>query len=406
MWLIAAGMMRLFTRVGTSAGSFWRLGLNAVMRRRWQSRLQMTVIALVLTLVGGFILIRTALIVDWQKQLPKETPNHFLINVKPAEVASIADYFSASGIKSDAMYPMVRGRLTEINGSPVRQVVSKEQRINALNRELNLSWRGQLPAENTLLEGRWWPQTAGSGLDTSVLAPQVSIESKLASKLGVTLGDTLTFTLGSEQLEATVSSIRKVRWDSMKPNFYMLFSPGALDQFPVTYITSFYLHEKDKGKLNVLSRQYPTVTLLAVDHFIKKIQQLMQQVSMAVELLLFLMVVASLLVIIALVNVTYDERLKEGALLRALGAKKMIIAGGQWVEFGCIGFIGGLVALVGAELMVWAVQWRLFQLEFVVHGWLWVSLPLVSLLVVGLLGTSQVRQIWQVSPMKVLRQTG
>jgi len=276
--------------------------------------------------------------------------------------------------------------------------VSKDKNVNALNRELNLTWSDNLPSDNTIEQGSWWYAPAEQEKN------RVSVESTLAEKLELALGDELTFTLGDQQIEVEIQSIRTVEWDSMRPNFYMIFPKGALTNFSSSYITSVYLKPSQKVLLNSFSRRFPTVTILEIDQLIEKIQAIIFQVSSVIELIMYLILAASVLVVVAIINISMGERYREGALLRMLGAKSKLIVWSQFVEFGVIGAVSGFVAVISSELVVWVIQSKLFNATFNWHLEIWLWLPVLSGLLIGSTGFYLVRRVTTAPPLSILRQ--
>ncbi|MFD2230728.1 ABC transporter permease [Alkalimarinus sediminis] len=396
--IVAYFLLKTISVIGTGASNYWRLGLASIVRRRWQTVFQIQVFSLALLLLAVIYLTRTSLLGDWQAQLPENAPNHFLINISQEQVADVEKHFEQKDVKTSGLYPMVRGRLTHINEVPVKQAVSKEKDVNALNRELNLTWSNQLPEDNKVEKGSWWHES------NEQESNRVSIESRLAETLEVVVGDQLTFTIGDQPIEVEVQSIRSVEWDSMRPNFYMIFPEGVLDQFSATFITSVYLLPEQKELLNSLSRQYPTITILEMDQLIEKVRSIITQVSTVIELIMYLILAASILVVVALINISMGERYREGALLRTLGANSKLVLGSQFVEFAMVGGLSGLVAVIGAEFVVWAIQHQLFKSDFVAHMSVWLWLPLMSGLAIGFIGYYLVRKVTQSSPLAILRQ--
>ncbi|WP_250657780.1 ABC transporter permease [Alkalimarinus coralli] len=396
--LVSFVLLKTVSIIGTGASTYWRLGVSSIVRRRWQTVFQIQVFSLALLLLAVIYLTRTALLGDWQAQLPEDAPNHFLINISQEQVEDIASYFDREGVRTSGLYPMVRGRLSHINSTPVKMAVSKEKDFNALNRELNLTWSDRLPSDNTLKKGEWWYESREQE------ANRVSVESTLAEKLGLKLGDQLTFTIGDRQVDVDIQSIRTVEWDSMRPNFYMIFPEGVLDRFPSTFITSVYLTSEQKSLLNALSRKYPTITILEIDQLIGKVRHIIYQVSTVIELIMYLILAASFLVVMALINISMSERYREGALMRTLGANSRLVLGSQFVEFTVIGLLSGLIAVVGAEFVVWAIQSKLFNSDFVVHTSIWLWLPVASGIVIGCAGYYLVRKVTRSSPLAILRQ--
>lgn len=390
-WVMVSTLRRV-----VGGGNAWRLALVGLYRHRRASLSQIAVFAMTLMLATTLVLVRSSLLDDWQAQLPEQAPNHFLINIAPAEVEQVDRFWQDRNRGLDTLYPMVRGRLTEINGQPVREAVSKDENVNALNRELNLTWMEQLPEDNRIIDGSWFGpgQTRG-----------VSVESELAAQLGVSIGDVLGFTIGSDTIAEPVTSIRTVRWDSMKPNFYMAFpAGGGLEGLPATWITSFYLPEGEKSALNDFAREFPTVSLLEVDHIIERIQDIVRQVTQAIEAILALILAASLVVMAAVVSATLQDRQREGALLRTLGGRRSLLVRSTMLEFAIAGLLAGLLGVLAAEAAVWALQNRMFGGEFRWHWTVVLPVPLVSAVILALLGRWQLRPVLSVSPMLLLRR--
>lgn len=390
------GLLMAALRKVRGGGNAWRLALVGLYRHRRASLSQIAVFAVTLMLATTLILIRTSLLSDWQAQLPEDTPNHFLINIAPDAVDDVGEYWQARGQPLDRLYPMVRGRLTELNGQPVKETVSKDQNINALNRELNLTWTSLLPTGNKVTEGHWFTPGEKQG---------VSVESQLAERLNLSLGDKLTFTIGSEKVTEPVTSIRTVQWDSMKPNFYMVFPPdGGLTGMPATWITSFYLPADQKNALNEFSHRFPTISVLEVDTIIERIQQIVLQVTQAIEAILALILAAALVVMAAVISATLRDRQREGALLRTLGGRQSLLVRSTMLEFALLGGFSGLLGVAAAEAAVWALQFRMFEGNF---GWHWqviLPIPVISAVVLSLFGRWQLRPVLSVSPMLLLRR--
>lgn len=393
--LLGWGMVMALRKI-RGGGNAWRLALVGLYRHRRASLSQIAVFAMTLMLAATLILVRTSLLDDWQAQLPDDAPNHFLINIAPDAVDDVAAFWQQRGLPLDQLYPMVRGRLTELNGQPVREAVSKDERVGALNRELNLTWMDALPADNRIVAGEWFAPGDTRG---------VSIEADLAGKLGVQVGDELGFTVGAEKVTETVTSIRTVQWDSMKPNFYMAFPPGGgLQDMPATWITSFYLPGERKSELNGFSRRYPTVSVLEIDHIIARIQDIVRQVTQAIEAILALILAAALVVMAAVVSATLQDRQREGALLRTLGGQQSLLVRSTMLEFALLGFFAGVLGVMAAEAAVWALQFRMFEGDFHPHWAVVLPIPLLSAMLLALFGRWQLTPVLRVSPMLLLRR--
>jgi len=394
--IFAAVLLRSVRRLGSQAGSIWRLALANLHRHQWHSILQLVMFTLVLMLLLISLLIRSSLLKDWQQQLPEGTPNQFLINIAPYQVGPVETLLADNKIKAAGLYPMVRGRLTSINGVEATTIISEE--VDEVYRELNLTWSETLPEDNQLVAGEWW---SGHG---EIGAAHVSIEKSLAEKLQVHVGDKLSFTLGGQVIDVRVASVRSLAWDRMRPNFYFIFEPGVLENFSATYITSFYLPVEQKLFLNTLLKEFPTVSVFSVDEMIRRIQKMVQQVTQAIELVLGLILVAGLLVLIATVQASLDQRLREGALLRSLGASRALVLGSLAIEFASLGALAGGLAAVGSAIVTGALQTQVFDMDYVFHLWPWLIGPLAGVIIVGITGLLACAKVVRVPPLKLLQE--
>jgi len=395
LWLLALrGLRRLLANAGLS----WRLGLGQLLRHPLAAAGQTLAFGLILLCMGLAALLRSELLDDWQAQLPEQAPNHFALNILPGEREAFAARIAALSPQPANLYPVVPGRLVSINGEPVRRLVSKEsQGERAVQRDLSLTWSASLPPDNPLLAGQWWDALpAGHG-------PAVSVEAKLAESLGVQLGDRLGFSIAGQPVEAQVSSLRSVDWDNFQPNFYMIFEPQTLAGLPATYLTSFYLPPGSERALVELARAFPAVTLLQVDALLAQLRSILAQVTLAVEYVLLFVLAAGLSVLFAGLQSTLDERIRQGALLRALGAERRLLVRARRNEFAVLGAGSGLLAALGCEL-VSALLYRLvFDLPWQPHPAL-LLLPLLGALLVGGAGLLGTRRALNASPLAVLRE--
>lgn len=395
--LIAALLLRAARRLPARVGVAWRFGVNNLWRNARASVGQILAFGLALMAMAVIALVRADLLSAWQTQLPPATPNHFAFNILPPDVSAVGRFFLQHQVPSQALYPLVRGRLIEINGAPVRQAVTKEARDdNAVQRELNLTWTEHLPPDNRLVRGHWWRATEAT--------PLVSVEEKLAARLNIQLGDRLTFSIGGNPLEATVTSLRSVQWDSFHPNFYMIFPPGVLDPYPATYLTSFYLTPAQKPLLRQLVQEFPAVTVLEMERVLEQVRSIVAQVTAAVEFILLFVLAAGLAVLYAALQATLDERLYDGALLRALGASRRQLRSAHVAEFAGLGLAAGLLAAIGTELIAYLLYAQVFHLDYRFKWPVWVIAPIAGALLVGSAGYVGTRRIVQASPLALLRR--
>jgi putative ABC transport system permease protein len=395
--VLALLLLRGGHQLGARAGSIWRLSLSNLQRYQSQSITQILVFACALMLLMVLFSVRTSLIDEWRLQIPEDAPNHFLLNIAPYERSDISALFADNKFTPSPMYPMVLGRLLGVNEYAYDD--SDRDRSNALRRELNLSWAEQMAPDNELLEGKWWGEWQGQAL-----AIGVSVEQETAKELGLQLGDVVRFSLGGLSLEAEIASIRSVDWSAMTPNFYFLFSPGALDNYSPSYLTSLFIPSEKKQFVNSLLRKYPTVVVLEVDRIIERIRTIVEQVSRGIELVLWLVLIGGVMVLVAAVNASMGNRLQEAGLLRALGSGRKLILGSLWLEFSLLGLFAGILAVFGAETLLLALQVFVFEQSVSPHYILWFFGPLLGSLFIGLLGLVFSRKVVTVSPSLVLRE--
>jgi putative ABC transport system permease protein len=333
---------------------------------------------------------------DWQTQLPKTTPNHFVLNLFEHQRDDFQTDLTTHNISSQTLFPIVRGRLIKINNQAVQKIVSKDsQGERAIHRDLSLTWSEQLPDGNLITSGNWHKNTHPY---------KVSIEQKLATSLNIQLRDELTFTIGHENINATVTSIRQVNWDSMKPNFYFIFSPDSLTPFPKTFITSFYLAPENKNTLNTLAKKYPAITILEVDFILNQLSLILKQLTQAINYLLVFALIAGLIVLAATINATLDERRHQSALLRTLGASRSLLRNNHLFEFAGLGVFASLFAVLLHDLASFALYHFILKITYVPSLTLWVFVPLIGTTIITLTGLWSIRKVVNKSPLSILRE--
>lgn len=401
---VAFTLLRGGRALGMQAGSVWRLALASLQRHGVGNALQLVVFALAIMLLLLLALLRTSLLEGWQQQLPEGAPNHFVLNLAPAEVPEISALFEARSVATESLYPMLRGRLLGIGNTPLPL---ESEGDAPRQREVNFTWSETLPEGNEIVAGDWWSTLGNSVAGESGEGPslhQVSVEEEFAERLGLQIGDRLQLRIGAADLEVRVSSLRSLDWESFKPNFFMVFPPGLLENYPVTYMTSFFLASEQKSFLNEMLRQHPTATVIEVDAIMAQLRATLDQVSTAIELVLGLILLAGALVLTAGVQATTDTRLGESALLRALGAGKTHILGAVAIEFLSLGFMAGALAIVAAESAFWALQHFVFELAYAPTPVFWLPTLLAAAVLIGALGLWNCRRVVAVAPARVLRE--
>lgn len=366
--LLGWGLLWLLKRVTLNALPL-RLAVNRLLRQPWSTLSQLAAFSLSFMLLALLLVLRGDLLDRWQQQLPPESPNYFLINIAPDQVAPVKAFLAGNQTAATEFYPIVRARLTQINGQ-----ATEGHKDEALNRELNLTWSDDRPDHNPLVAGAWPPK-----------AGEVSIEEGLAQRLGVKLGDSVTFTGDTQDFSAKVTSVRKVDWESLRPNFFFIFPPGALDGQPQSWLTSFRW-DNGSGMLTQLNREFPTVSLLDIGAILRQMGQVLTQVSRALEVMVVLVTACGILLLLAQVQVGMRQRYQELVVWRTLGAGKSLLRTTLWAEFALLGVVSGIVAAIGAEVALAMLQTNVFDFPWSPDWRLWVMLPLCGALLLSLCG--------------------
>lgn len=353
-----------------------RIAVRRLSRRRTTTLPLMAALTLAMAILSLAGQSGTGLLSEWQRKLPANAPNHFILNLFAEDQPVLEQWQQQHGAVAKPLYPIVRGRLTLINDVPVREAVTKEndRADRALNRDLALTEESLLPESNLVRDGQWHGKRRG----------EVSVEAELADSLGLKTGDRLTFVTSRSELHATVTSIREVDWESFAPNFYFMFSPGAFVEQDATWLTSFWLPEGDGRRVAELMAALPHITLLDVNAILERAQGIVTQASQATAVLAGLLVSAALLVLVAALLATAEQRRADQSLLRALGARQALLRKVNWLEFVAL----GLGAAMGATLIVLAAMAPLGILLFngqLLWSW-WQWLPLLTGVAVALLG--------------------
>ncbi|MBY6185984.1 FtsX-like permease family protein [Marinobacter hydrocarbonoclasticus] len=399
--LVGFLMLRSGRQLGMSTSSPLKLALAGLRRRASDNALQLVGFSVALMLLLTILALRQDLLSDWQAQLPQNTPDHFLINIAPEDTAELEAFLAERSVVSTDLYPVIRGRLSAINGERVQRQVTKEpesEQRNAprgIGRELNLTYRTALPPNNPVVAGQWFePDSAG----------EVSVESQVAERLGIGLGDSLSFTIDGQEFEARVTSLRQVNWETMQPNFFMIFPPDTLAPFMATYIASFYHPQGQPELVGDLIRQFPTVSVIDVGALIEQLRGVINQVSLALSLVLLVVVVASALVLLAQTEAGMASRRQELAIMRTLGAPGRLLRSAVNWEFMILGALAGFLAVVVAELTLYLLKTQVFNLVVKAH-WLWWALtPLAGALLIGLMGRLACRRLLAQNCAALLRR--
>lgn len=396
--VVAYGLLALSKKWVVNLGGFWRLAFANLQRNRGQSLIQILVFAVAIMLLFTLTIVRTSLIEEWRVQVPDDAPNHFLVNIPPDELPQVQSLLQEAKVRPEPIYPMMRARLTHING--VETTEEQRSTSNALRRELNVTWAEKLAADNKILEGQWWDQWQRKETEL----PGVSVEINAAKEIGLKLGDELQFSFGGLEMHAQVASFRSLDWRSMRPNFFFIFEPGSLDTYSPTYITSIYLPADKKSFINTLLHDHPTILLMELDRIIEQIRSIVNQVSDGVLLVLWLTLIGGCLVLFAAVMGSIAVRKQQAGLLRALGGPRQLIIGSICTEFAILGFLAGLIAILGTEILLISLQTFVLKTPIQPHYLFWLVSPLSGALLVTGLGYLGCRRVVTTPPAIVLRE--
>ncbi|MFA3127410.1 FtsX-like permease family protein [Acinetobacter pittii] len=379
VWLLLRSLKKLKNR------------LSFYIRSPSQSALQITALALGLSLITVLSVLRTDLLERWQQQLPEGTPNQFVYGLPPFDLKAFEQQLKQNGWQSTPLYPNIRGRLVAKNDVPFSEEAIKQN--NSLRRELNLTQSNLLPNDNVITNGQ--AQFNGVG--------QVSVESKTAESLGIQIGDKLTFSLPEGNLQAKVVNFRSVEWESFSPNFFFIFSPKTLDENAGSYLGSFYVPKQDQSKMINIIQQFSNTVFIDVDRILDEVKRLMNVLVKIVTVLAALVGFSGILVLIACLNLLMDERRREVALLRSFGLSKNKMKQMLSFEIGFLGLLAGIVACCFAEVisaiasykMNMAIQW---------HIEIWLILPFGMMLVCALIGRYRLGYLCNLPPLQSLRE--
>ena len=400
--ILAAGaflLLLLLRPLRHNAGAGWRYGLANLNRHRRNAVILVTAFGIGLMVLLLLGLVRTDLLANWQNSLPPDAPNNFIVNIQPDQRAKIENFFTSRGVAAPTLYPMVRARLTTINDVPVTEIHFRDERArHLLNREANLSWSEDLPPANTITAGKWWnAEQAKQAL--------ASLEEDFAQQLYLKVGDKLRFDLAGSPLDVTVTSLRKIRWDSFQPNFFIELTPSVLQNYPATWITSLYLPPQKSPMLADLVRQEPNLTIFDVGEILNTVRQLMDQAILAVEYVFLFTLAAGVVVLLAAAQATRDERRFEAAVLRALGASGRLLRSATVVEYAALGFTSGVLGALAATVVAWILATQVFSLPWHPDWRVWVAGILAGTVIVAVSGLLATRRVLNAPPVETLRET-
>lgn len=393
-YLLVKGLSHLRGQTGGA----WRYGLANIRRRATSSVVQAVALGLGIMALLALTLIRDDLLQNWRTSLPPDAPNHFLVNIQKDQLEPLEAFFAQHHMAHPPIFPMIRGRLTAINDTPISSGDFSDIRARRLvEREFNLSWAERMQNDNQIVKGHWWK-------DADRGKPVLSVEEDIAKTIGINVGDMLTYDIAGSTFTAKVTSLRKVNWDSFKVNFFVVTPPGVLEDYPVSYITSFYLPPHQTELTNQLIKAFPNLLIIDVASILAQVQKMIEQVTKAVEFVFLFTLLAGLAVLYAAIVSTQDERIREAAIFRALGAKRRQLARAWAAEFAILGGLAGLFAAAGASALGYVLGEYALNLAYTFNPWLWligVVAGMAGVTAAGLIGT---RSALSTPPLMTLRK--
>ncbi len=395
--LLAWVLLLLLKRM-PRAGFAWRYGLSNLQRRKQFSILQLIAFSLSIMALLLLTIVRVDILNNWQFQLADDTPNHFLVNIQAEEKPVLSALFDQYNLPEPVMRPIVVGRLLAINGRTVSTDDYTDGRSKWLvERDQRLSYLEQVPAGNHFVEGSFWTQANSQ-------QPQWSLERSFAQGLGIKLGDEVTFRVGSAEVSAAVTSLRDIDWDTMQVNFYILGTPAVLQDYPVTYLSSFYMPPGQSDIVLDIIRQFPGITIIDVRAIIQQVRSIMDRAVMAIEYIFIFTIGACLLVLYASISASQNARRKEASLLRALGSSRRYIFASFAVEFFALGSLSAIAGMIMAATIGYFVSEQIFNIGYNLNGVLLGLSVLVASIVIGVAGLLGVRALLNVQPIRALTQ--
>jgi putative ABC transport system permease protein len=365
--LTAAGfaLVRLSGTMRGAVGVSWRYGIANLSRRRAESVVQIVAFGLGLMVLLLLAVVRNDLLADWRRSLPADMPNYFFINIPPAEKDAFLKFLADEGGETSRALPMIRARLVGVNGRRLEDMADLSARGEGFaRRDQNITWQAEVGEENRVVEGRWWT-AAEAG------QPLVSISTEVQESLGLKIGDSMTFDVAGETYDARVASVRKVKWDSFKPNFFLVFPPGLLDDTAGTWMTSAFLDSSQSRSIAELVRRFPSVSVFDLDDLLQQVRSVIDKAVLAVQSVFVFTLFAGLTVLLAAVQASREERRYESAMLRTLGASRRTVLQGVLAEFTTLGLLSGLLAALGASVAGYFLARFVLEVAYSPDPWVW-----------------------------------
>ncbi len=391
---LAWWLLRGLARNALLFHSHWRHAVNNLARQGSSAAVQIVALSLGGMALLVLTLVRADLMESWQGKLPPDTPNRFVVNIQPDQTQPLKDFFALNALPAPQLQPMIRGRLLAINNRAINGNSYSDPHSRALvEREFNLSYMEQMPVWNSLVSGQWWNKGETG---------ELSVEEGIAKTLDIHLGDALTYDVAGSSFTARVTSLRKVQWDSMKVNFFVIATPEQLKDFPTSYVSSFYLPGDKVRAGDELSRQFPNLLVIDTGAVIVQVRSIMDQIAQTVSAVFLFTLLSGLAVLYAALLSTQDERSHEAAILRTLGADSRYLRRLHLFEFAVLGGLSGLFAAAGAELLGWVLAYYILEIPYQISIAIWFMGVFGGIVIVTLAGWLATRKFIALSPLRIL----
>jgi putative ABC transport system permease protein len=396
---VSRALVHVLARIRDNTNVTWRFGISALARRAGSSTGQIVAMGVGIMAMLLLTIVRDDLWEQWRVGLPDDTPNHFLINIQPDQLDDVEAHFEQSGLPPPTMTPIVRARLIGINGRAVApDDFEDEFAKRRLQRAANLSWAANPQSDNEVVTGRWW--TADEhGL------PLLSVEQQYARSLGLALGDELTYRIADKELTVRVANLRRVGWDSFRPNFFLLVPPGLLKDFPASYITSLYVPREQNERIKGVIDRFPNITDIDVDALLEQVRRVLDKLNSALQFIFVFTLAAGVVVLWSALNSSGALRRREIAVLRALGARSKGIRAGFLAEFVLMGLLSGLVGASAAAAFGYGLGRFVFNLPYQANVSLWAAGSALAVVMVVGASLLAIRRDLKTAPWQALRES-
>ena len=392
-YVLSNALYKLSKKASNRAVGF---GLANLKRRLSLTIAQIIGFSLGVMVLMLLLMIKNDLMQSWARSLPANAPNRFIINIQPAQVPLVSAFASDIGINNPQVFAMIRGRLIAKNNQALNENMFVEERAKRLlTREFNLSSAANMQVDNKLLQGRWWRSDEAN-------APLLSLEEDIAKALDIKLNDVLTYDIAGSKIDLTVTSIRKVEWDSMRANFFAVTPPNTLAKFQSSYMTAFYLPKNQDNALNILLQKFPNFTVIDVASIMNQVRDIMQKMSLAIGFVFTFCIIAGLVVLYAALVATREARIKESAMLRVLGASRRQAALALLTEFACIGALAATVAVIIASSLAYYLSRFVLDIAYQFNWVLAAQSLILALVLVPLAAWLVIRSYLNVPPKQLL----